>query len=268
MKNSVKEYIKEIDLSSTEAYKQLLEIFTEKYPMPVLTVPIKAKTVMCRSMQNLSESNFIDFKDLSYPPKEVIKGYSRVNRPFEQIFYASDSHETNLIELLPYWSSLVNEGDTIAVTIGFWQLDVDILVGIIPDLENKSLMDFIKESQFSKDFIRNIDDWKEINRYFKAQGFYDNNIYKFSSAFCKAVIENIKLLGDSAQGVLYTSVQNKVGWNIALNPNFVDKHLHLVRVGKQLIRRNRDENGRPSYDNFQTPIIARVLDKKNRKIIW
>lgn len=268
MKKSVKEFINEIDLSSDEAYNQLLDIFTKKYPMPVLTVPIKANSVMCRSRQNLTESNFTDFKDLSYPPTEVIKEYSRANIPFEQMFYASDGYETNLTELLPYWSSLVDEGDSIAVTIGFWQLDIDILVGIIPDLENKNLMNFISESQFSKEFYRNIDDWGEINKYFRGQGFFDKNIYKFSSAYCKAVIENIKLLGDNAQGVLYTSVQNADGWNLALNPKLVDEHLHLVRVGKQLIRRNRDENGRPSYDNFQTPRIARELDQENHKIIW
>ena len=268
MGKSIIEFIKEIDLSSDDAYNLLLDIFTTKYPMPFLTVPIKAKSVICRSRQNRSDSNFTDFKDLSYPPKEVIKEYSRANKPFEQIFYASDDYPTNFIELLPYWSSLVDEGDAIAVTIGFWQLDVDILVGIIPDLENKSLMTFINDSQFSKEFHINIDDWNEINRYFKGQGFYDNNIYKISSAYCKAVIKNIESLGDNAQGVLYTSAQNAKGWNLALNPQLVDEHLHLVRVVKQIIRRNKDENGKPSYDNFQTPLIAKELDQVNFKILW
>lgn len=268
MEKSVKNLIDEIDLSSEEAYNLLLEIFTKKYPMSVLTVPIMARSVMCRSRQNLTESDFTEFKDLSYPPIEVITEYSRANKPFEQIFYASDDFETNLTELLPYWSSLVDEGDTIAVTTGFWQLDIDILVGIIPDLENRKLMAFINESQFSKEFDRDKDDWDVINQYFRGQGFYDKNIYKVTSAYCKAVIQNIELLGDNAQGVLYTSAQNTKGWNLALNPQLVNEHLHLVRVGKQFIRRNQEVNGKPSYDNFQTPIIAKELDQNNSKIIW
>ena len=55
MEKSAKEFINEIDLSSEEAYNLLLEIFTKKYPMPVLTVPIMASSVMCRSRQNLTE---------------------------------------------------------------------------------------------------------------------------------------------------------------------------------------------------------------------
>ena len=113
MRKSVKEFIKEIDLSNEGAYNLLLEIFTKKYPMPVLSVPIMASSMMYRSRQNLTESDFTDFNDLSYPPIEVITEYSRANKPNEQIFYASDDIDTNLTELLPYWSSLVDEGCTI-----------------------------------------------------------------------------------------------------------------------------------------------------------
>jgi hypothetical protein len=268
MEKSIKAYIEEIDLSSEKAYNQLFEIFTKKYPMPVLTVPIVAQSVVHRSRQNRTESNFTEFKDLSYPPREILTEYSRANKPFEQIFYASDDYETNLIELLPYWSSLVEVGGTIVVTIGFWQIDTNCLVGIIPDLANRKLMAFIKTTKFSSEFNRNIEDWDVINQYFRGQGFYDKDIYIVTSAYCKAVLHNIETLGDNAQGVLYTSAQNAEGWNLALNPRFVDDHLHLVRVGKQFIRRNLDANGKPSYDNFQTPVVAKKLDQDNYKIIW
>lgn len=268
MSKSIEQLIASVDFSSDNAYDEFYEIFTKIYPMPVLSVPIKAKSVMYRSRQNHNGNNFINYNDLSYPPKDVITEYSRANKPYEQIFYASDSEGTNLVELLPYWSSRVNMGETIAITTGLWQLDRDIIVGIIPDLENKNLMDFINNSQFSKQFKNNIGDWATINEFFRGQGFYDKNIYKVTSSYCNAVIQNIKSLGDDVQGVIYTSAQYNEGWNLALNPNLADNHLHLVRVGKQFIRRNQDENGKPTYDNFQEPQMAKGLDNKRCRILW
>lgn len=268
MKNSIKEHIFKIDLSSENAYNKLYHIFSKIYRMPVLTVPIKANSGIFRSRTNHPDADFTNFRDLSYPPKNIVTEYSRANKPSEQLFYASDKYEISILELLPYWPSLVDVGETIAVTTGIWQLDSDILVGIIPDFKNSELMEYLNSSQYSDALNSDRDDWNSINQYFRGQGFYDKNIYKVTSAYCKAVIHNIESLGDNAQGILYTSVQHSTGWNLALNPQVVDDHLQLVSVIKHFIRRNHSVNGKPSYDNFQSPIEAKRLDKHKSKIIW
>lgn len=268
MEKSIREYIEELDLSNEEAYNQLYKIFTKKCPMPVLTVPILANSGIYRSRTNHPGADFTNFRDLSYPPKNIITEYSRANKPSEQIFYASDKYEISILELLPYWPNLVDVGETIAVTTGIWQLDSDILVGIIPDFKNSELMKYVNSSQYSNALNSDRDDLNSINQYFRGQGFYDKNIYKVTSAYCKAVIHNIESNGDNVQGLLYTSVQHSTGWNIALNPQVVNDHLQLVSVIKHFIRKNHSINGKPSYDNFQTPIEAKRLDKHKSKIIW
>lgn len=270
MSTSIKDYIDIVDLTDTNAYGQLIEIFTKKYPLPVLTVPIKPTTVIYRSRQNLSDQNFTHFDDLSYPPKELIKDFSRANKPHEQKFYASDRYETNLTELLPFWISIIEEGKLLSVTTSFWELQKEMFVGIIPDLKNQNLMHFINTSGFSDNFKKDIEEWNTINRYFYAQGFYDKQIYIVSSAFSNSVILGIESLGDEAHGILYTSVQNRDGWNLAVNPNFVDNHIKLVKVVKHFIRRGPDKNQKPTYNNFNVPEprTPKKLDNDSKTIYW
>ncbi|MBM4401583.1 MAG: hypothetical protein FJ045_06500, partial [Crenarchaeota archaeon] len=264
----LREFVNQVDLDADDAYDRLFRAFSRQFTMPVLTAPIKAGNVLFRSRQNADDSDFAFFCDLSYPPSESVTNYSRANVPGQQLFYASDRFETNLAELLPYWVQGISIGTTFAVTTAAWELTNEIVVAMVPDFNNDRLMEFLRGSSVWESLSREKHYWDYINSFFHDQGVYKRHVYKVSSAFSNALLQNCAAVGWKVQGILFTSAQDTSGWNLALLPQTADTHLKLVSVVKHLIRRNADVNGKPSYDNFQTPIIAFVLDYDKRTIIW
>jgi RES domain len=262
------EFINKIDLQAPEAYDLLFEAFTEQFPMPILTTLIKAKSFMFRIRQNTTSLDFRTFEDLLYPPVENVTSYSRANKPHQQIFYASDNFATTIAEMMPYWSKGFDVGDIFSMTSGMWELEQDILVTIIPDLVNQRLMELLAKSPVSTAIGSDLKYWNYINTFFHGQGFNDNRIYKVTSAFCNALIQNATTFGDKIGGVLYTSAQDPTGWNLALAPTVADNCLKLNDVAKHFIRKGKPANGKPTYDNYITPVVAKSLDYGTRQIKW
>ena len=264
----LEQLIRNLDLNSDNAYASLFKAFTHDLSMPILTCPIKANSFVFRIRQNQPDANYQKFGDISYPPQERVIGYSRANKPLQQVFYASDNFGTALTELMPYWSGRFNVGDKFAVTSGLWMLKTDIHLAIIPDLANERLMEFLSKSPALRTLTADAEYWEFVNSYFKAQGILNAGIYKFTSAFCNALINNVTTLGDKVAGILYTSAQDPTGWNVALTPQIVDECLSMNNVVKHIIQRDGTRNGKPTYNNFATPVIAKSLDHSTENISW
>ena len=101
--------------------------------MPIIFVPLKKGSICYRCRNNHNVEYFESFSDVSYPDKKFILEYSRANKPRQQVFYCSDSFETTLAELLPYWSKDLKIGDTFAITISQWVFMNEVYVACIPD---------------------------------------------------------------------------------------------------------------------------------------
>jgi hypothetical protein len=81
---------------------------------------------------------FRHLSEMSYPQKSHVKYFSRLNRPCQNIFYASESESACLTEMLPFWFAEFNTNDKITVTLGKWIVREDIRLLIIPDTQNKN----------------------------------------------------------------------------------------------------------------------------------
>ena len=143
-------------------------------------------------------------------------------------------------------------------------------VAIIPDFENKRLMNLLKLLPKLNQGTIEREYWDYINSFFRLQGFSQPYIYKFTSAFCNAIINNLNSSGEDFQGILYTSIQHLEAWNLAITTDFADEHLELKDVFKFYMTKRGITNGKPEYDNFQFPeqIKAKHLDMNSQKIIW
>lgn len=206
--NSLIKNISKIDLDSETAYDELYDLFTQGFNMPIIFVPLKKGSICYRSRNNHNEEYFESFSDLSYPDKKFIPNYSRANKPGQQVFYCSDSFETTLAELLPYWSKDLKIGDTFAITVGQWIFMKKIYVACIPDFENVRLMTVLESKIDFKNDTALMKYWEFINSFLRAQGLNQSNIYKFTSAFCNSVLTNSQVMGEDINGIMYTSIQD------------------------------------------------------------
>lgn len=65
---------------------------------------------------------------------------------------------------------------------------------------------------------------------------------------------------------LYTSAQDKNGWNVALEPHVLDNQLiKFDKVFKHFINKI---DSIPTYNNFIDPVAPQKIDFENKKIIW
>lgn len=266
----LKKIISNIVLDSEFAYDELFKKFTQDIGMPLISVPLKQNSYSYRSRNNINNENFLNFSDLTYPLQKYVSRYSRANKPGQQIFYSSDNIDTNITELMPYWSKDLEIGDKFSITVGKWIFKKEINVAIIPDFSNERMMEFLNKLPSLKDGTPEWEYWEFINTFFRVQGFYQPNIYKFTSAFCNALIKNSQIFGASIDGIMYTSVKDPSGWNLAISPKFVDENMELSKVFKLFLSKTGIVNGKPLYNNFQTPdpILPKMLDFDLKKIIW
>lgn len=269
---SLKDTVSKINFNLQTAYAELFRVFTQDFNMPIVFFPIKKESYGFRSRNNVNRKNFCKFNELSYPDKKFITKFSRANKPGQQLFYISDNFITTIAELMPYWSKDLNVGDIFPVTVGQWYLKKAIYVACIPDYNNDRLKSILEKKLLDlKQGTIVWEYWEYINSFFRSQGFYQPNIYKFTSAFCNAIIHNSQIMGENIDGILYTSTQYTAGWNLAIFPKFVDEYLELKSVFKLHIRKQGfSADGKPIYDNFKNPepVFPKEIDFLKQKIIW
>jgi hypothetical protein len=264
------ESINNIDLNSSFAYENLFAIFSQIQHQPYYVYNFKKELNISfyRSRKNQGLNYYFDFKDISYPPSNKVLGYSRANKPLQNLFYLSDNLRTSLFELKLFWSDNLSDGEIFWVTAGKWDLIEDLSVVIIPDFTSYSMKRFINVAIKKLDKPQ-LDFLKFINSKFMEQASPDNNIYKITSAFCNAILDDKERKKESIDGVLFTSVHGSHGINLALSQKTVDsKKFELNSVVKLVLRKTTDINNKPVIEELDPPIFAHDLDFKNKKIIW
>jgi len=225
-------YLIERNRDNPLLYEMLLSVFTNSYSV-VFTVQIsKAKLFRARINKNII--NFEKVSEISYPLPKFVSSYGRVNRPFQNLFYASDSHETCEAELIPYLKSdKYTIGDIVPITIGLWELNAPVTVLVILDKTNERLTEFIEatkhfdipsENQIFLDFI---------NELYSKSHKDEKEIYKITSAFSNAAFNNFSFQNKHVEGIMYKSVQDFNGFNVALFPEVIDtRKLELKSIIK------------------------------------
>lgn len=255
-----------VNLDESIAYERLLEIFLSLEKLPIYTVPILKGSMTYRSRQNEVIQNFNSFAELSYPPLETIKFFNRANRPFQNSFYSSDSWETNITELMPNWFWNIPSGEVISVTCGHWEIVENLSIVMIPDFKNKKMEPFIEKAGISQLDSESLMLLGYINQIFSEDSFVNKNIYKITSAFCNTVRTFFNRTNVHFDGILYTSAQDKTGYNLALNPIVIDERKVILKnVIKHFIYKS---DNAPTYDNHIPPIKPLRIDFDNERLIW
>lgn len=269
---SLKNHIAKINLESETAYEEIFCAFTQGFNMPIIFIPLKKGSICYRCRNNKDKKDYENFSDLSYPDKKFILNYSRANKPGQQVFYCSDSFGTTLTELLPKWSKDFEIGESFTVTISEWNFMNEITIACIPDFDNARLMKLLNNKIDFESDAALMKYWEFINTFFRAQGLNQPNVYKFTSAFCNALLSNTQVMGEKVNGIMYTSIQDLTlqGWNLAISPKFVEKNLKLKKVLKLILQKSGYKNGMPTYDNNLNPepVFAKKLNYKLEKILW
>jgi hypothetical protein len=251
--------IDEINFDSIFAYEQIFSTFLYLNELSFPSYLLKKGTIFWRTRNNNDET-FENFSDVSCPPTSKVFNYSRANKPQQSMFYISDHFETNLIELLPSWSSDSKVGERFFVTITSWELQEDLCVMCVPEINSPMFKDYInkKYNENEKSFLN----W--ITEKFSSNTIENRNIYKFTSALCNVFLS--RETKTKVWGTLYPSVHRKEeigkGYNVAVIPEACD-YFVLKEVFKQEIIKS----GEKQWSNFSTPEKAK-LNYKSQEIIW
>jgi hypothetical protein len=239
--------------SSDLIYEIMLAHFSSLSGIGFHTIPMKKGSVIFRARYSDKIVSFIELSNISYPKKHFVNNFSRLNRPHQNIFYASETERGCLSEMLPFWLDEFKTGDKIMVTLGKWEVTNDLKLLIIPDTTNSSELNKRTISQLNSEEIQF---WDYISRKYKITTKEDKNIYEFTSAFANALWLTSKRQNINNHGFIYSSVQSKLDLNIALNVDLVDT--------ERLIPLNFTERvfQKTGYNKFGLPTYIEINSRK------
>lgn len=260
------ELIRSVKLDEPISYERLLELFFSIENLPSYIVPLVKGSIVYRSRQNENSTNYCTFKDLSYPPLDCVKYFSRVNKPFQNLFYCSDSWETNLTEFMPNWFWNIPSGDVIAVTCGKWEVAENLKIVVIPDFNNPKMKLFNEKAEIKKLGDESLMLLSFINNIFNENSMLDKNVYKITCAFSNVIRTYYSQRKIPIDGILYTSAQDKIGFNLAINTDVINSKKIILRDLTKHFITKRDNI--PTYDNCISPIKPLKIDFENEKINW
>ncbi len=264
---SLKQNINDIINNSSFVYDELFSYFSHLKEFSFYTCHLPRGFNFYRARKNENFTNFENISDLYAPPSSLIKNYSRANTPFQSVLYVSDNWKTNLAELKLFFLKDLAVGDVIWVTqIQFSQIQ-DLNIIILPDFENEKMNKFIDKIK-SECSETEYNFWKFINSFFsKAIKPTENNskIYQLTSAFCNAFRAESRRSQRKIDGIMYTSVEDKKGFNLVLNPNVIKER---KIVPKSILKRFLCKSSDTEFyevKNFDAPIN---IDFNKNKIEW
>lgn len=261
--------IDKVELDQSNAYEHLFYIFSNFYNiLSYYTIPLVKGNEFLRSRTNETIDNYNTFKEISYPPVSLVKDFSRANRPYQTFFYCSDNLDTNCTELMPYWSISLPVGEIFSITSGLWKLKETLKMLIIPDFRNSKMKDFnkkVEEIGISNEQRQTLE---FINSKFYITKDLNPNIYKITSSFINTLFVACQRNNKQVHGIIYTSAQDKKGFNIAFFPKVIDdKVLELKDVKKFFIVKTK-HNNKPEYLRLPDFVSPKKIDFINEKIIW
>lgn len=262
------EQCRKIDLTLDISYDHLYSLFTSQSGIPSFILPLKNEGFVVRSRTLSSGKVFTRVVDLLNPPIDCVTAYSRANKPGQSLFYCADNYTTTFAELMPFWMSDIKIGQEFDVALSFWSIDNPLLIAIIPDPQNPRLQEFFKVIQNIKLTEEELLYWNYINSYFSAQGYGNPSVYKFTSAYCNAIFDLSNHNSSPIDGILYTSVQDRIGWNIVLSPSSVKRCLRLKDISQHHFLRLPDVANKPQYQETDRPNSPKSIDVSKDLVVW
>lgn len=263
MDNFSTKLIDHIFKSETDKYKVFLNAFGQ-IDLPLLTHKLFPKAIIYRARESSPDEVMENFSDFSYPPPT--DSYSRIGKPGDVWFYASEHFDACLAELLPTWKG--EEGEYLRVTFGIWELKEVLNVLIIPDLENEN--QYTKEAKLNDQLSASDKEfWRLVCPYFFQSQEENPEIYLLTSALVTALMEQAEKGKLSIDGIMYPCVENKEKTNIALLPHTIDENkIAFKRAEDMLFNQSGEAQG--DFPGFEGPKQKREgwLVPESCKIKW
>lgn len=233
-------------LKSDMIYEMMFAHFMNLSGFGFHTIILKQGSPVIRARYTNRLTSFSDLNEVSYPKSEYVIKFSRLNRPNQSLFYASETEKACLTEMLPFWIDDFKKGDIITVTLGKWIVRNDLKLIIIPDTKNINVLNQKILSQLQ---APEIEFWDYISGKFKTSTKQDKWIYEFTSAFGNALWLNTKTRNIKSDGFLYSSVQSPENLNIALCTQNIDSGdlIPVEFVETHFQRGDLTDLGLPSY---------------------
>jgi len=268
----LREIIKQIlttNLDGLSAYDELLYLFNSFKKFPFFIIPINPNQEIYRSRYNVineSKKEYSEFKDFLLKDSDKVIDFGRLNKPFQSVLYVSESIKTTISELMPNWFTEVGARELINVTTGEFKINEILKVIVIPDFKNRKMNKLINKAKIKEE----TDDDKYflsfINMIFRDNSLYNSKTYIVTAAFANTLRTYCYNKSIRFDGILYTSAQDRKGYNVALEPHVIDNHMiRLKKITKEIIRKI---DSSPKYITQCKTIKPKSLDFLNNKIIW
>lgn len=247
-------------------YDRFLEYFLE-IQFPILESTLAVGKSVYRARHSDPKIKFSQYSDFLYPPSTT--SFSRIGKPGDILFYASDNYEACLAEMVPYWFSEYELGSKIRVTFGVWQIRRPIRVLIIPDFEfkndlAKAMRDRMAYSQEDFEF------WKIISPYFFETTAVSPKIYQMTSAFIQSIFLRNSIENDLVDGIVYPSIQHREKSNLALFPKVIDEGGMIFQYPIDAIFQKSLEINTKGLPSYVGPFESSkgIHELSTNKIIW
>ena len=196
--------------------------------------------------------------DLSYKPQQYNKQCQRASTPMRTMFYGCIvPEEQNIIDTrfisACESSSLIRGGIGTSgeqtITFGTWEVikDIDLLVVIHKDYfcnADNSLLEELKSAYevFLMKYPELANDIDITAKYFAKEFSKKNEDEADYNYLISAIFTEVVTTDHALDGVMYPSVQagGRLGFNVAITPDAVDKKMNLVFAYETQIKKNRE----------------------------
>lgn len=269
--------IEEVDSNNEYAYERMFLSYLKLNHLPIVMYEIPEGTPLFRARTHKENILYKKITDIGIPPEDKVRNFARCNRPFQPLFYCSESRPVSFMELVEYWSDTTDFGEKLFVTVGKWILKTSLNLIIVADPDEKTQV-----TEFDKYHGNGINEF--LNRYsgevkesyrilfeflaekFRAPAKNDLKTYLITSAY-----SNIALMhaNGKAVGMHYPSVPfGGEGLNFAINKEFYSTNkLELIYVIRNEFISKKNEYGKHTFTETDR-IECKKIDIANNMLIW
>ncbi|KYG84126.1 hypothetical protein AWW67_03165 [Roseivirga seohaensis] len=252
---------------SNNRYDHFLNYFHSIH-IPIIETKLKLAQTIFRARFSKPDEILEDYTEYIYPPHKS-NSFSRIGKPGDTWFYASDNYEACLMEMLPYWYEQFELGTSIRVSIGTWQIRQVISILLIPDVElkNEIAKAFNEVAPYSEEDKKF---WNFISPYFYQSSKCNPVIYELTSALVTSVLERSELTGSNLDGIAYPSIQYREKTNVALKPSVIDNEQLIFKSAFDMIFNKESELNEEGLPIYLGPFDGRqgILNQTSGNIDW
>jgi hypothetical protein len=253
--------IEHIFKNSKDKFTDFLDYF-RKIHLPLVRFELDSGGKVFRARHSLPNDIMDSFEDYTYPPPT--DSFSRIGKPGDVWFYASQDYDACLAELLPSWEK--ENGEKLRVTFGFWQIKEPLKVLFVPDLENENPEANQKHVQLNEEAMAF---WELICPYFFQTLEENPDVYFLTSALITAMLEKGEESGTAIDGVVYPCVEDKKKTNVAIKPHVIDEgKINFTGASDMLFLQEEEDVG--DFAGFSGPFQKRtgILEPDSCRISW